>query len=239
MSCALTTWFLLFKMASTKDSITKERARYIVLEGLEGVGKTTQCKMLVECLREMGFSVLETKEPGTSHLPITMTLRSLMLDFQYDSQLTPEAREYISQAIRSIHLQKLIKPARDKYDFIIQDRGLLSGIAYGNSCGISFSNLQNLTNMTVRGHEKLYDTVIFLKGDIETGLSRARSSKKEFENGDAMENRGLEFLQKMEEAMEDNLNVFGDSVVIQVDHLTKEEVLNRILKSLQLDSLIH
>ncbi len=100
-------------------------ARYICFEGLEGTGKTTQCALLAEYLRSKGLRVLLTKEPGTPLAPITMDLRGLMLDKQYDEQLTPLARELISQSIRSIHMEKIIYPAIQVHDYIIQDRGLL------------------------------------------------------------------------------------------------------------------
>ena len=112
-----------------------KKAKYICLEGTEGVGKTTQTRKLVDTLRARGYAVLETKEPGSPHSPLTMTLRGIMLDNQYDSQMTRPAREFISQAIRSIHLEQVIVPNLYKYDFIIQDRGILSGYAYGTACG--------------------------------------------------------------------------------------------------------
>src|SRR5271167_1025736 len=112
-----------------------KRATYICLEGTEGVGKTTQTQKLVDHLRAKGCKVLQTKEPGTAHAPLTMQLRGIMLDKQYDEQLTAPARELISQAIRSIHLEKVVFPALSEYDFIVQDRGILSGLAYGTACG--------------------------------------------------------------------------------------------------------
>ena len=113
------------------------KARYLVLEGCEGVGKTTQVELLTRYLQSKNFSVLQTKEPGTPLSPLTMQLRAIMLDKQYDGELTIPARELISQAIRSIHLNSVIIPALDKYDFIVQDRGMLSGLAYGTACGNS------------------------------------------------------------------------------------------------------
>src|ERR1019366_1877729 len=137
----------------------------ICLEGCEGVGKTTQTQKLVDHLRAKGFKVLQTKEPGTSHLPLTMQLRGIMLDKQYDEQLTVAARELISQAIRSIHIEKLILPALTEYDYIIQDRGILSGLAYGSACGNDVDWLLDLVDAVVPGESVmrvrlLYDSII-------------------------------------------------------------------------------
>jgi dTMP kinase len=102
-------------------------AKYICFEGTEGSGKSTQTQKLVDYLRSKGYKVLQTKEPGTPLSPLTMELRKIMLDSQYESQLTMTARELISQAIRSIHLERVVIPALSEYDYIIQDRGILSG----------------------------------------------------------------------------------------------------------------
>lgn len=184
-----------------------KKARYIVLEGGEGVGKTTQTQKLVDYLRSQGYKVLQTKEPGTAHLPITMKLRELMLSNEYDSQLTRTSRELISQIIRNIHLEKLIYPAMSEYDFIIQDRGILSGLSYGESCGNDFDTLEDVNGLAtffVDGPGKelskeldsiyeLYDTVLLLTGDVKKGLTTAKNAKQEFAAGDAMESQSDDF----------------------------------------------
>src|SRR5512135_1519125 len=98
------------------------KAKYICFEGTEGSFKTTNAVMLAKYLEGKGYKVLLTKEPGTPLSPLTMELRGIMLDAQYESQMTMVAREFISQAIRSIHIEKIILPALQEYDFIIQDR---------------------------------------------------------------------------------------------------------------------
>src|ERR1051325_7658731 len=168
------------------------KARYICFEGTEGVGKTTQTQKLVDYLREKGYKVLQTKEPGTPLAPLTMQLRGIMLDKQYDDQLTAPARELISQAIRSIHMDKVIVPALLQYDFIIQDRGVLSGLSYGSACGNDIDRLISLSEYvteSAREHlnDGIYDDIIYLKGDISVGLKKALSAKQEFAKGDAME----------------------------------------------------
>lgn len=176
--------------------------KYICLEGGEGTYKTTTAKALAEHYRALGLTVLETKEPGTSHLPVTMELRNLMLNNDYDASLTKEARELISQAIRSIHIEKLIFPAifENEYDVIIQDRGILSGRVYAKACGNKTDNIYELENfifqdydqtLKLLGRKFLYDTVYIFHN--QDGLTLAKSVKNEFANGDAMESRGENF----------------------------------------------
>lgn len=218
-----------------------KKARYICFEGTEGVGKTTQTKRLVEYLREKGYKVLETKEPGTVHSPLTMTLRGIMLDNQYDSQLTMAAREFISQAIRSIHVEKVILPAYNEYDFIVQDRGILSGLAYGAGCGndeellamLSYYVLMTAINDKNVDPGRLYDDVIYLTGSVSDGIKRALTSKKEFETGDAMESRGNSFLNAVSDNMK-RMSKYFNTTEISVDGKDKDEVFTDIVAALKL-----
>jgi len=218
-----------------------KKARYICLEGTEGVGKTTQTQKLVDHLRSKGYTVLHTKEPGTPHAPLTMLLRGVMLDKQYDDQLTLLARELISQSIRSIHLEKVIAPAMETHDFIVQDRGILSGLAYGTACGNDADWLVNMINKVVPNHllinnnHVLYDNVIYLKGDIKAGLKKAQSCKQEFTAGDAMEAKGNSFLEKVGF----NMNIMSQQFntnIINVDGKNIDEVFTEMLRSLNLEN---
>jgi dTMP kinase len=216
--------------------------RYIVFEGVEGVGKTTQTKKLVEYLRSKGHSVLETKEPGTPHSPLTMTLRGIMLDNQYDKELTMAGREFVSQAIRSVHLERVIKPALDAgIDFIVQDRGILSGLAYGSGCGNTPQFLAHLSQYIVAtsgidvdhpGH--LYDDVVVLTGNVGANTKRALASKQEFETGDAMESRGNDFLTQVSDNMV-NMSAMFNSKTVDVDGKNVDEVFADILTVLNLN----
>jgi dTMP kinase len=222
-----------------------KKAKYIVIEGVEGVGKTTQTQKLVDLLRSQGYTVLQTKEPGSEHSPLTMTLRGIMLDNKYDAEMTRPAREFISQAIRSIHLEKVIVPNLYKYDFIIQDRGILSGYAYGKGCGNSWKDLYSMACQNVdsadEGHdvfslrpELIYDKVIYLRGNALSGLAKAKSAKQEFETGDAMESRGNDFITNVSKNMEDMSSRFH-TVRIDVDNKNIEQVHSEILNALGLE----
>lgn len=222
-----------------------KKAKYICIEGTEGVGKTTQTDLLVNFLTEKGFKVLKTKEPGTPYLPLTMALRGIMLDNQYDKQLTAPAREFISQAIRSIHLEKLINNSIYEYDFIIQDRGILSGYAYGAACGNPIENLRSYAQYNVISANKtnpslgdvaelIYDKVVYLKGNTFKGLQRAKTSKQEFEKGDAMESRGNSFLENVSENM-DNMSKSFNTAVVDVDGKSIDEVHSEILSSIGME----
>jgi dTMP kinase len=218
------------------------KARYICLEGTEGVGKTTQTQKLVDHLKSLGYSVLQTKEPGTPLSPLTMTLRGIMLDNQYDKELTMAGREYISQAIRSVHINNVIKPALNEVDFIVQDRGVLSGLAYGTACGNDTDFLISLADYAVcdiyEGNALddslffIYDDIIYLKGDTATGLEKAKLSKQEFETGDAMESRGLDFMQQVSSNMDD-MSTWFSAKTVDVTGKNIDTVFDEILQQLK------
>ena len=211
--------------------------KYLCIEGVEGIGKTTQTQKLVDHLRSLGYKVLQTKEPGTSHSPLTMELRNIMLNSKYELEMTTSARELISQAIRSIHLEKVIKPAYDKYDFIIQDRGLLSGFAYGEACGNDLHWMGGIGEHIVYQSQlsglNLYDMVILLTGSVEAGLDKAISSKQEFEAGDAIEMKGLSFMNNVNANMVAYSSRFN-TTSINVDGKNVDEVFADILNAINI-----
>lgn len=220
------------------------RAKYIVLEGTEGVGKTTQCNLLAHTLMAQGYKVLLTKEPGSVYAPLTMVLRGIMLDKQYDTELTPTARELVSQAIRSIHLEKVIYPAINEYDFIIQDRGMLSGFAYGVGCGNKEADILHLMQMSSQRNLpgeyptdnpfNLYNDIIYLKGNVAKGLSLAQGAKQEFKAGDAIEAKGVGFLTGVATNMDLYAKRFNGVKYINVDGKNIEQVSKEILDALNL-----
>jgi thymidylate kinase len=233
-----------------KENILKKKARYVVFEGTEGIGKTTQVKKLVQHLRSKGYKVLETKEPGTPHIPETIEMRKYVLDSQYAEVITPLARELITQVIRSIHMEKLIIPAMEEYDFIVQDRGMLSGMSYAAALGHDTRWLEEMMERVAesfimkyieecsawRPLEGIYDDIILLKGNISQSLNRASSCKQEYKAGDFIEQQGTSLLNKVDHYMDTLSSCFGNQYVskINVDDKNIEEVFESILSRLNL-----
>lgn len=222
-----------------------KKARYIVLEGSEGLGKTTQTKRLVQYLTSKGFKVLETKEPGTAHLPVTLKLRELMLSNEFNGQITRTSRELISQVIRNIHMEKLVYPALDEYDFIIQDRGVLSGLSYGTACGNDLDSLIELNELSVYGVDNvredvipedvfhLYDDVILFHGDLGGSLEKARQ-KQEFAAGDAMESQDDSFYNKVNASFQSLSSYVPRCHKIDVSGKNVDEVFDIMKESLNI-----
>lgn len=265
-----------------------KNTRYICLEGTEGVGKGTQTDMLIEYLRSKGYSVLHTKEPGTPHLPLTQTLRGVMLNNKYEKpenvglliqdlenlikdesvnftstalkfikkalasikeeqKMSLTGRELVSQAIRSIHLEKLIKESMGQYDFIIQDRGILSGMAYGEACGNPISGLRALAATVtgeshirprdiiqktliklklMREYSDVYDYIIYLNGNSKKGLETAQGAKQEFTDGDAMELKGNSFMENVANNFKNLRKEFNAVAIVEVHEEVEEDLIS-------------
>jgi len=107
-------------------------AKFISLEGGEGVGKSTQAKALAAALRERGLDVVETREPGGS--PGAEAIRSLLLEGEVD-RWTPQAEALLFAAARSDHVSRTIRPALDAGKWVVCDRFVDSSLAYQGGAG--------------------------------------------------------------------------------------------------------
>lgn len=101
--------------------------RFIVFEGGDGAGKSTQADLLVRALRKNGHTVLHTREPGGT--PIGEKLRSLVLDH---GQGTVDARTeaLMYAAARAAHVEQVIRPALAAGTMVVCDRYVDSSLAY-------------------------------------------------------------------------------------------------------------
>jgi len=158
---------------------------YIVFEGVDTSGKTTQ----IELLKHSHPDAVYTKEPGGT--AIGLELRSLLLDKGLKSFI---AEMYLFLADRAEHYEEVIKTNRDK--LIVSDRGFVSGIAYAltNHPDLDINFLLDLNRFALS--DDLPDMVILFKTNKELILSRM-SNKSE----DAIEQRGLEYLLKVQDNM--------------------------------------
>ena len=158
---------------------------YILFEGVDTSGKSTQATLLHNCLKD---SIL-TKEPGGTKLGLT--IRDLVLHQGVGSH---KSELFLFLADRSEHFKEVILPNLDKS--IISDRGLVSGISYAlaNHKDYDLDFLIDLNSFALDG--TLPDKIVLLKTDKELIKSRM-SDKKE----DMIEKRGIGYLLKIQDLM--------------------------------------
>ena len=213
-------------------------AKYICIEGTEGLGKSTQIKNLVKHFEKMGKNVISTVELGSPLVPLALECRKLALDNSYSDQHSLISREFITQASRSSHYKKVVLPNLDKEDtVIIQDRGVLSGLAYGENCGLDLKIVEALASFSFSEFSvnpySLYDHLILLTGDVEKGMLRAKKAKQEFSAGDAMELKGLEFMLNVSKSLEFQSSKFNNLLKVNTDEKNIDQVFSSILKSME------
>ncbi|MBB1199688.1 dTMP kinase [Enterobacteriaceae bacterium 89] len=151
------------------------RSKYIVIEGLEGAGKTTARNVLVETLEHLGVNDLVfTREPGGTVL--AEKLRSLVLDIKSvgDEIITDKAEVLMFYAARVQLVDTVIKPALAEGKWVIGDRHDLSTQAYqGGGRGIDQHLLATLRDAVLGDFRP--DLTLYLDVTPEVGLKRARA----------------------------------------------------------------
>ena len=162
---------------------------FIVFEGGEGAGKSTQEARLASALEERGLTVVRTREPGGT--PAAEEIRRVVLSPEY-AGLDPRAEALLFAAARGEHVARVIRPALERGDVVICDRYLDSSVAYqGFARGLGPRRIRELS-LWATG-ELLPDLTIVLDIDPVDGLAR-------FEQRDRLEAEPLEYHQQVRAA---------------------------------------
>ncbi|MGD1980114.1 MAG: dTMP kinase [Akkermansiaceae bacterium] len=187
---------------------------FIVFEGIDGTGKSTQVRMLAEALRKQGKEVITSKEPTDG--PIGTKLRQ-----SADSgRLSPQEELDLFHLDRREHVENLIEPTLARGATVILDRYYFSTMAYQGCRGFDPSEIRKLNEEFA----PTPDFVFILEVDLDTALSRIG-----IRDGEANEFEQRESLQKCH----DIFAALDDPFVHRVDAgQSPEEVHEAILKTL-------
>ena len=141
---------------------------FITLEGPEGSGKSSQIEMLGDYLRQQGFTVLVTREPGGT--PIGDQIRSCVHDVG-NANMTPQTEMLLYSASRAQLVAEVIRPALAAGQIVLCDRFYDSTIAYqGYGRGLNLDDLYTITRFATGGLKP--DLTLLLDIAVEEGLSR-------------------------------------------------------------------
>ena len=147
------------------------RGRFISLEGGEGAGKSTQLAALAEALEGRGLRVLVTREPGGS--PGSEAIRRLLLEGD-ETRWNLRAEALLFAAARSDHVEKTIRPAVERGEWVVSDRFLDSSLAYqGEAGGLGIDAVRDLHRFG--SNDYVPDRTLVLTLDEAEGAARARS----------------------------------------------------------------
>ena len=163
---------------------------FIVLEGGDASGKTTQARLLVERLRSAGRpDVVETFEPGAT-LP-GGAIRALLLDG--DTPIDPTTEALLLAADRAQQVVDVIRPALGRGTDVVSDRYVPSSLAYqGVGRGLGVDDIDRLNRWATGGLDA--DVVVVLDVDDEVAASRRAGP------GDRLERAGAEFHARVRDA---------------------------------------
>jgi dTMP kinase len=151
--------------------------RMIAFEGGEGSGKTTQARLIAIWLRELGYDVVTTHEPGATK--IGMRLRALLLDTSHTG-MSPHAEALMYAADRAEHVASVIAPALDRGAIVITDRYVDSSLAYqGAGRNLPVDEIARFNWWATGGRTP--DLTILLDMDPMAGLSRRTRSADRLE----------------------------------------------------------
>lgn len=141
---------------------------FITFEGLDGCGKSTQMELLAEGLRERGYVVLLTREPGGT--PLGEAIRDLLLDPRHHG-MSARAEALLYAAARAHVVEQVIRPALDDGQVVLCDRYLDSSLAYqGYGRGLG---TDDIVTLNVWATECLFPDLTLLL-DLDDSLRPAR-----------------------------------------------------------------
>lgn len=144
-------------------------AQFITVEGVEGVGKTTNIDAMRGVLEQRGIDFILTREPGGT--PLAEEIRDMLLKDQ-DENVTSQTELLLIFAARAQHLNQVIKPSLDQGVWVICDRFTDATYAYqGGGRGIDSAKISLLENLVQE--ELRPDLTLILDLDPQVGLSRA------------------------------------------------------------------
>lgn len=201
------------------------RGRFITFEGGEGVGKSTQARMLAAMLEARGISTLLTREPGGT--PGAEAIRKLLLDKQFDWDVSAEA--LLFAAARSDHVDHAIRPALDRGDWVVCDRFIDSSRAY-QAGGDDLSDDAILALHTIGSYGLMPDVTFLLYA--ETADVAERLAERDGNNSDRIGGRSLAYHARVAQRFRD-LAAMEPERFVGVDATgTQEEVHARIVQAM-------
>ena len=197
-------------------------SKFIVVEGSEGVGKSTQIKTIKSFLEEHKIEYIVTREPGGTSFG--ESIRSIILDQNNDTDnLTDSLLFYAS---RYENYNKIILPALKNGKTVICDRFHYSTIVYQGIVG-NDELVKKVHNIFDAIFSESIDHIIYLYTDPEESLKRISSRSVT----DKFESRGLEYLNKLDKAYESIFSNMENVIKLNTSRdkeITKKDLLEKL-----------
>ena len=196
--------------------------KFIVIEGVEGAGKSRQCALLTDALNAAGVPAITTREPGGA--PLAEAVRTLLLDPAYSPDAVTEL--YLYSAARRDHLNEVVFPALAEGKVVVCDRFIYSTLAYqGYGRGLDLSFVRRVNEITVSPLK--VDLGLFLDITPEAGFLRKGGANR----ADRLERESMEFFGRVYDGFK-KMCEDGELTAIDVSG-TKEQTAAKILSAVR------
>jgi len=158
----------------------RDPGQFIVLDGPEGSGKTTQVERLIPWLRESGRQATAVRDPGST--PVSERVREVLLDKRLpDMDVRTEV--FLYMASRAEMVARIIRPALEVGLVVVSDRFVSSTVAYqGAAGGVDPEIIWDLGRIACAGLEP--DLTVILDLDVDAGFARLRRERDRIESKD-------------------------------------------------------
>lgn len=201
------------------------RGKFITVEGTDGAGKSTQIELLVKYLKNNGFEVVVTREPGGTS--ISEKIREIILDVD-NSEMSDITEALLYAASRAQHISQKIKPAVEAGKVVICDRFVDSSIAYqGYARGLDMSLIEDVNMYAVDGMTP--DATLFFDIKPEIGIAR----KKNVQSLDRIEKEALDFHYKVYNGYKELLEKYPQRIKRIDAQMDVEEVHTQVVEVLK------
>jgi dTMP kinase len=202
--------------------------RFLTIEGIEGVGKTTQVARLSDALRARGIGHVVTREPGGT--PLAERIREIVLNEQGEA-LPPTAELLLMFAARAVHLANHVEPHLKAGRWVVCDRFTDATYAYqGGGRGLNTDHIRQLETM-VQGSRRP-DLTVLLDAPVEQALQRARQRNSGAAT-DRFESERVEFFERVRAAYRARAAAEPDRIIPIEAHQSADAVAARILELLE------
>ena len=203
--------------------MSKRRGFFIVFEGPDRSGKTTQINLLFDFLKKKGFDVILTREPGGTD--VGEKIREIILD--PSNKISPLCELFLYEASRVQHINQKIKPLLSEGKIILCDRFTLATEAYqGYGRGIDIETVKTLNDIATDGIKP--DLIIGFKIKKEDYIKRKRETADRIEQDDAFGEIVFKAYEKIYLSRNDIFVVDGSLSIDEIHEVIKKEVLKLI-----------
>ena len=207
------------------------RGFFLSMEGPDGCGKTTQANLLEQSLRQLGFDLVRTREPGGC--PISEKIRQIILDTE-NAEMCGACEALLYAASRAQHVHQVIRPAVEAGKVVLSDRFVDSSVAYqGGGRAMGVDMIRQINEPAVDG--MLPDATVYLAIDHATAMNRrlnaSRPDRLEMESGAFHGRVQAAYEELIQRDRQRFIIVSGDQPVEEI----ARQVLRQVLKRLEPD----